>query len=196
MEKIRAYFQQMTAMPEQDWSYFRSRLQRVELPRKACLLRTGATEHYLSFIEAGTVRYYMPGEELDLTFAFAFANQFVSAYDSFLTREPAAYEVETLTPAILWRLSYDDLQDIYRDTGVGNLIGRLAAEDIFMKKARRELSLLKDTAEERYLEFMELFPNVMSRVPLWMVATHLGMTAESLSRVRKELAKKKTLSPG
>ncbi len=188
MEKIRAYFQQMTAMPEQDWSYFRSRLQRVELPRKACLLRTGATEHYLSFIEAGTVRYYMPGEELDLTFAFAFANQFVSAYDSFLTREPAAYEVETLTPAILWRLSYDDLQDIYRDTGVGNLIGRLAAEDIFMKKARRELSLLKDIAEERYLALFSEQPHLLLQVPLKYIASYIGVTPQALSRIRRRIS--------
>ncbi|PSK93301.1 Crp/Fnr family transcriptional regulator [Taibaiella chishuiensis] len=188
MEKIRAYFGQMTAMSEQDWAYFRLKLERVELPRKTLLLRAGQTENYLSFIEDGAVRYYMPGIEQELTFAFTFTNQFVSAYDSFLLRQPSVYHVETLTATTLWRLSYKDLQDVYRETAVGNLVGRLAAEDIFMKKSRRELSLLQETAEERYLALFSEQPHLLLQVPLKYIASYIGVTPQALSRIRRRIS--------
>ena len=151
MEQIRTYFERIFKLTEDDWQTFSSKLTRKEFPKKHLLLKAGQKENYLSFIEKGIIRFYIPKEYV-LTFAFAFDNAFVSAYDSFLTREPSSYNVETLSPAILWRLTFDDLQTIYRETEIGNMIGRKAGEDLFLKKSKRELSLLNDTAEERYLK--------------------------------------------
>ena len=55
---------------------------------------------------------------------------------------------------------------------------------------KRINALLSATAEERYLDFMKLYPNILQRAPQWMIASYLGITPESLSRVRKELARK------
>lgn len=189
MEQIRAYLEQMTPMTDKDWHFFAARLQRRALPKKTLLLQTGAVEHYLSFIEAGAVRYYMPGdEEQDLTFAFSFANSFASGYDSFLLQQASLYQVETLTPVVLWSITYNDLQEVYRHTAVGNLIGRLAAEDLFLKKSVRELSLLKDTAEKRYLDLFSEQPHVLLQVPLKYIAAYIGITPQALSRIRKRIS--------
>lgn len=103
MEQIRQYFETAIKqkLTDKDWQTFSSKLSRQEFPKKHLLLKTGQTENYLSFIETGIIRFYIPEEENDLTFAFAFDNSFVSGYDSFLTRTPSTYKVETLTKTTL-----------------------------------------------------------------------------------------------
>jgi CRP-like cAMP-binding protein len=81
---------------------------------------------------------------------FAFDNAFVSASDSFLLQTPSVYNVGTLTDSILWRLTYKNLEEIYAKTKMGNLIGRHASEELFLRKSKRELSLLNDPAKQRY----------------------------------------------
>ena len=160
MELIREYFEKTTKLSDKDWELFSSKLIRHQFLKKHTLLRIGQIENHLSFVETGIVRFYIPKEENDMTFTFIFANEFVSAYDSFLSQLPSKYNIETLTQTTIWRLSYDDLQIIYKETEIGNTIGRQAAEGLFLKKANRELSLLTQTAEQRYLNLFTDQPHL------------------------------------
>lgn len=188
MEQIRASFSKMVNLREEDWNIFSSKLVRREFPRKTKLLKMGDTEKYLSFVEKGIVRFYIPGEDNDLTFSFAFENAFMSAYDSFLTQTPSVYEVETLSETVMWRLTYSDLQHVYRESHVGNIIGRFAGEDLFLRKARRELSLLSETAEQRYLNLFAERPHLIQYIPLRYIASYIGITPQALSRIRKRIS--------
>ncbi len=188
MEQLRKYFDETFNISEEDWKIFSSKLFRLELPKKEILLNIGQTENYLSFIEEGVVRFYIPRLENDLTTGFLFKGTFLSAYDSFLTQTPSKYRVETITPTILWRLTYCDLQDIYRQTTIGNLIGRKASEELFLKKHQRELSFLHDTAEERYLRLFTERPELIQHIPLKYIASYIGVTPQALSRIRKRIS--------
>ncbi len=174
-------------LTDADWMVFSSKLTREEFSKKETLLKCGQTEDYLSFIEKGMIRFYIPKEENDLTFGFAFDKEFISAYDSFLTRMPSTYHVETLVETTLWRLTYDDLQVIYHETEIGNTIGRYASEKLFLKKSKRELALLNDTAEQRYLKLFTERPNLIRQVPLKYIASYIGITPQALSRIRKRI---------
>lgn len=187
MEQIRRYFEQNFKLTDKDWQIFTSQLLRQEFPKHHPLLKTGQTEKYLSFVEEGIIRFYIPKEEKELTFAIAFDDGFVSAYNSFLTKQPSTYNVETLTPTTLWRISYDGLQTIYRETEIGNSIGRWAAEDQFLKKSERELSLLNDTAEQRYLRLFSEQPKLIEKIPLKYIASYIGITPQALSRIRRRI---------
>jgi CRP-like cAMP-binding protein len=188
MEQIRKYLEKIARQTDEDWEIFSSRLSRQEFPKKTLLLKIGQTEKYLSFIEKGIIRFYLPKEENDLTFSFAFAGGFVSAYDSFLLQQPSTYQVETLSATILWRLSYKDLQDVYKQTEIGNLIGRHASEELFLKKSKRELSLLNDTAEQRYLNLFTEQPRLLKEIPLKYIASYIGITPQALSRIRNRIS--------
>lgn len=187
MKQIRAHFNKITQQSDTDWKIFSSELKRKEFPKKTTLLKMGQKENHLSFIEKGIIRFFIPREFDDLTFGFAFADSFVSAYDSFLTQNPSTYQLETLTETVLWRLTYQDLQKIYNETEVGNEIGRLASEDLYLKKAKRELSLLNDTAEQRYLKLFTEQPHLIKQVPLKYIASYIGITPQALSRIRKRI---------
>jgi len=190
MEQIRQYFEEATQqkLTDKDWEFFSSKLLRQEFPKNHILLKTGQTEEYLSFVEKGIVRFSVPKLENELTLAFVFDGHFASAYDSFLTRTPSAYQADTMTKTTLWRLNYDDLQTIYDKTDIGNKIGRLASEDLFLKKFKREISLLNETAEQRYLNLFTEQPHLIQQISLKYIASYIGVTPQALSRIRKRIS--------
>lgn len=190
MERIRQHFEHtiQQKISDKEWSLFVSKLSRQEFQKNHIFLKIGQIENYLSFVETGTIRYYIPKLENDITFNFVFENSFQSGYDSFLTRKPSTYQIESLTKTTLWRLKYNDLQIIYNETKVGNLIGRQASEDLFLKKSRRELSLLSQTAEQRYLNLITEQPHLIKHIPLKHIASYIGVTPQALSRIRRRIS--------
>ncbi|WDF53485.1 Crp/Fnr family transcriptional regulator [Mucilaginibacter sp. KACC 22063] len=188
LNQIRLYFDSTSNLADMDWELFASKLIPVAYPKKHLLLAAGKTENYLSFIETGMVRFYIPKETSELTFSFGFENSFISGYDSFLTQQPSSYNIETLAPTVLWRLSYHDLQSIYADTAIGNYIGRKASEELFLRKSKRELSLLNDNAETRYLNLFTEQPKLIKQIPLKYIASYIGITPQALSRIRKSIS--------
>lgn len=187
MEQIRANFEKTTPLSDADWLLFCSRLEEVNFKKKALLLTAGQTENYLYFIQKGITRFYIPQEADDLTFGFTFQDNFVSAYDSFLTQTPSTYCVEALTNVAAWRVSYSDMQAIYTQSQTGNAIGRHAGEALFLEKTKREISLLKDTAQQRYLALFKEQPQLLQHIPLKFIASYIGITPQALSRIRKRI---------
>ncbi len=188
MQQIRQYFEKIIALPDSDWQFFASKLTKQEFRKGHKLLVVGQIENYLSFVETGMVRLYVPKGFDELTFSFVFDRSFVSSYDSFLTQTPSTYCVETLAPTTLWRLTHADLQLIYETTKVGNVIGRHAGEDLYLRKAKRELSLLNETAEQRYLNLFSEQPRLIQQIPLKYIASYIGITPQALSRIRKRIS--------
>lgn len=161
-----------------------------EFAKKSIFLGIGQIENYISFIEKGKVRLFIPKEddEKEITFGFSFQGEFISAYDSFLTQTPSLYQLETLSETTLWSISYDDLQEVYKNTLIGNTIGRFISEKLFLLKSKREQSLLIETSEQRYLNLFKDRPNLIKQIPLKYIASYIGVTPQALSRIRKRIS--------
>jgi CRP-like cAMP-binding protein len=189
LEQIKTYIDQIATISKLDWDFFKSKLQRRVIPKKTIFLKINEIENHISFIESGVVRLFLPKEnpEKEITFGFSFKNQFVSAYDSFLTQKPSLYQLQALTETSILSISYTDLQEVYQTTQIGNLIGRLTAERLFLIKSKREQNLLNLTAEERYLNLFKERPELIKIIPLKYISSYIGVTAQALSRIRKRL---------
>ncbi|AZQ59350.1 Crp/Fnr family transcriptional regulator [Maribacter sp. MJ134] len=187
MNEIRKFIDNIAPMNDSDWQFFSSKLQEVHLKKNTPLLKIGEVENHLSFISKGMVRFFVPREVDDLTFGFLFENEFVTGYDSFLTRTPSEYQIETLTDTVLWQISHNDLEEVYKTTSSGNIIGRKMAENMFLIKSKRELSLLSKTAEERYLGLFSDRPKLLQQIPLKYIASYIGVTPQALSRIRRRI---------
>lgn len=189
LQQIKDHLDQIATISESDWSFFTSKLHRRVIPKKAVFLKLNEVENHISFIESGVVRVFIPKDnpEKEITFGFSFENQFISAYDSFLTQEPSAYELQALTKTTMLSITYDDLQAVYKTTQIGNLIGRLTAERLFLLKSSREQNLLNLTAEERYLKLFKERPELLKVIPLKYISSYIGVTAQALSRIRKRI---------
>jgi CRP-like cAMP-binding protein len=188
MEKIKNFIENITPMNDADWQFFSSKFEEVQLKRKTVLLNVGEVENYISFIKSGITRLYIPRGENSLTVSLIFENQFVTDYDSFLTRNPSTCQIETLTDTVVWRISYSDLQEIYEKTESGNLIGRKIAETIYVVKSERERALLSKTPEELYLNLFTTRPKIIKQIPLKHIASFIGITPQALSRIRKRIS--------
>lgn len=185
MNEIKKFIDNISPMNDSEWDFFSSKLQKARFDKNTTILKTGKIEKHLSFISKGIVRFYIPTEVSDVTFGFLFENEFVTAYDSFLTQTPSEYQIETLTETILWQISNKDLQDVYEKTKNGNIIGRKMSEKMFLLKSKRELSLLNKTATERYLDLFIDRPRLLKEIPLKYIASYIGVTPQALSRIRK-----------
>jgi CRP-like cAMP-binding protein len=189
LQQIKEYLDKIADISNADWQFFTSKLQRRTFDKKTIFLKVNTIENYISFIEAGVVRLFIPKEdpEKEITFGFSFKNQFVSAYDSFLTRRPSVYQLQALTKTTLLSISYTDLQDVYQTTQIGNLIGRITAERLFLIKSKREQNLLNLSAEERYIKLFKERPELLKVIPLKYISSYIGVTAQALSRIRKRI---------
>jgi len=186
---VRNYINQISEISDTDWDFFSSRLTRRDITKKTTFLKLGDIENHISFIVSGVVRLYIPKSDpsKEVTFGFSFKSQFISAYDSFLTRKPSLYELQALTNITILSITYSDLQEVYKTTTIGNLIGRLTAERLFLIKSKREQTLLHYTAEERYLNLFKDRPAVIKEIPLKYVSSYIGVTPQALSRIRKRI---------
>ena len=189
MQQIKAYLDQIATISQSDWDFFMSKLQRRIIPKKSVFLKVNEIENHISFIETGVVRLFIPKDnpEKEITFGFSFKDQFISAYDSFLTQTPSAYQLQALTETTILSITYDDLQSVYNTTQIGNLIGRLTAERLFLIKSKREQNLLNLSAEERYIKLFKERPELIKVIPLKYISSYIGVTAQALSRIRKRL---------
>ncbi|MEO9660165.1 Crp/Fnr family transcriptional regulator [Maribacter dokdonensis] len=187
MNEIRDFIDKISKMNNTDWAFFSSKLKKVKYSKNTKILELGKIERHLSFITKGIIRLYIPKEDADITFGFLFENEFVTGYDSLLTETPSAYEIETLTETEMWQINNMDLQEVYAHTSVGNIIGRKMAENMYLIKSKRELSLLSKTAEERYLDLFNERPNLLQHIPLKYIASYIGVTPQALSRIRKRI---------
>jgi len=190
MYKFREHIKTIADVNEKDWLIFSSYLKKRAFLKKSTFLNIGQIENYISFIEEGEVRLFLPkeDEEKEVTFGFSFQGEFISAYDSFLTQSPSLYQLETLSNTTLWSINYNDLQEVYKTTEIGNTIGRSISEKLFLLKSKREQSLLNETPEQLYLNLFKERPNLIKQIPLKYIASYIGVTPQALSRIRKRIS--------
>jgi CRP-like cAMP-binding protein len=110
----------------------------------------------------------------------------VGAFESLLVREPSSVAIECLVPASLYELPYERVCELQERDPFWQRFGRLLAERLYVKKARREAELLLDSASQRYERFLERHREVVDEIPGYQVAAYLGITAEALSRIRRK----------
>ncbi|MEL6252258.1 MAG: Crp/Fnr family transcriptional regulator [Bacteroidota bacterium] len=138
------------------------------------------------YIVQGCARAYYLHEGRDISDWFAFENEFISAIVSFFTDRPSPHYIEIIQDAILIEMSRDtinQLSDKYHD--FERLI-RVVVTHTMLSQRERISSILFHTAEEKYEQMLAIRPDIVQRVPLMHIASYLGMTLETLSRIRKQ----------
>ncbi len=187
MEILKEYFKDVVEFDNELFEAFTQKLKRVVYPKKTVLLEVGEVEDHIWFIESGDVRFVIPTFEEDMTFGFAFQNEFFSAYDSFITRIPSGYQLKTISETVVYKITYSELEELYKQFENGAKIGRQMAEASFIRKKNREMAFLTQSAEERYLDLFSSKPTIIKNMPLKYVASYIGVTPQALSRIRARI---------
>lgn len=187
INKIKSY----VALSFEDETVIRTLFHEKEFKKGQHVLKEGQVCRHVFFIETGLVRYYINTDGVEQTTYFNKENEFVCDNMSFLTQIPSQFNIQALEDSAIWMIGYDDLQRFYKEVTTGERFGRLAIEEVFVSAARQIGSLYSNTAEERYDKFISNFSDIAQRIPQYYIASHVGIKPQSLSRIRKRIARKR-----
>lgn len=157
------------------------------------LIQKRDVEHYLYYIEKGCCRFFTTRERdaEEITFQFAFEGEFVNSLLSFKTGEPSAFTIETLAACEIWAFHKKHLEELIEKIPVIKQLFQEILEELFIAKLQREMQMLKYSPEELYLLLINNSPVIFREVPLKYIATYLGITPQSLCRLRNRIARKR-----
>jgi CRP-like cAMP-binding protein len=158
-------------------------------PGKA-LVELGDVTHQLYFVHSGTIRYMLvlPNSGDDVTKDFSSGPTFAVSYGSAVSKQPARVGIVTVTDCILSVWPFEQLTALYARDPEWQKLGRLLAERLYVRKEDREIAFLTQTAEQRFVAFGQEFPGVASLLPQRHIASYLGITPESLSRLKARIS--------
>lgn len=164
-------------------------MKRLELPKGYILVKPNSTCNHVFFVESGLTRtfYYKRGK--DVTDWFSQENTFAVSIVSFITRIPDRRGIELLEPSLLYSFHHDDLEKLYNKYHAIERLGRKLVGKGMVDVQKRFDDLHFSTASQRYVTLLETNPTIINRAPLGMIASYLGVTQETLSRIRRRLSR-------
>lgn len=174
-------------LPNQDLTPFIGKFQEQKIRKGKLILKPGQECNYIAFIQKGCFRvYYYDIKEKEIITWFSFTEMVITDLLGFYTTGKALFYVEALEDSVLYKITKQDLENLYKEFPVYREFGQKFAEEALTILMQRTLSLHTKSAEERYKELLQI-PDFMQKIPLKYVASYLGITDTSLSRIRKKI---------
>ncbi len=188
--KIKLFLQTMSFITEDDFGLFEPYLQTKRIKSKDFFSENNKICREIGFINSGTFRvfYLLDGKEINTRFCFE--SEFVVDYASFLEEKPSKYYIQALSDTEIITLDLKNLQNTYNKSHNWERFGRVMAESSYQTTIQRVDDFLFLDGKQRYEQLLEKESHILEKVPLYHIASYLGLERESLSRLRKKLASK------
>ncbi len=187
-ESIYRYVNHFISLTNKEKAIFESVFTFRQVPKNFVLIEEGKVANELFFINKGLLRLYYTKDGDDITGFIFREGLFAGSYDSFLRRSPGIQTLETLEDCDLLAITADHMEQLYAEIPKMNILTRKIAEQRFINAQMILSSFILDSPEERYRKFEEQHKDLLLRVPQHMIASFLGITPVSLSRIRKRIA--------
>jgi CRP-like cAMP-binding protein len=190
-EVLVQFIQQVLPMSSSSAGLIASKFESKTFERDEYVLKAGSICGKSYFIESGIFRCYaydFDGNEV--TTAFYTNNDYATDMLSFFTQSPAKEYIQAITECETWFITYRDMQEIFHEIPEFREYGRLNIVNQYSLLKERMLSALQKKAEERYIDLVNSHPEIFQHVPLKYIASYLGITDTSLSRIRKDFSRR------
>jgi CRP-like cAMP-binding protein len=160
--------------------------QHWDCPRDYLLLREQTVSDYIYFVEQGSVRIYYYKQGKDITEWLTLDEHFFLSINSFFQRQPSRLIIQTMEPSLVWGIHYNALMQLADEYhSIEKLLRKMVTGSLILSQQRME-SIQFETAQERYARLLEHSPDIINRVPGIYIASFLGITKETLSRIRSQ----------
>lgn len=138
-------------------------------------------------MQQGALRGFYNLDGKEMTHWFAFENDFFTSFHSFITQQPSVENLQFIEPGIAWSISKEKLNNLFNRYHEIEKLVRIAYEKYYIRLEERFINAQFKTATERYNELLEQSPHILNRVSLGYIASYLGISQETLSRIRSKL---------
>lgn len=191
-DKLHVFLKQFCDLSAQEWMLLKDKIVEKTLYSGEDFIKIGQICNHIAFLEKGITRVYyiIEGKEITSYFNCEIRNQFVCSFSSFLKRETSYEAIQAIQDTQLLLLHFNDLQQLYQQGSNFQKLGRLIAEHNYLLSIDRIRSLQFEQASDRYENFIKIYPQLINQIPHHFIASYLGVTPESLSRIRKKAVKK------
>jgi CRP-like cAMP-binding protein len=152
-------------------------------------LEEGRICKHAGFVTKGLLRYYINDDGEEKTYAFSQENNFVCNYESFLPQSPSSKIIQALENCEILVISHADLQLFFADIREGERFGRLVIEAVFLQLLKDVNSFYTESPELRYERFLKNHADLQQRISQYHIASFVGVKPQSLSRIRKRIAR-------
>jgi CRP-like cAMP-binding protein len=178
-----------TDMTKEEKEIAISKFKQVTFEKNSFLLEEGKTANHYWFIQSGFIRsYVIDTEGNDITTNFFSVGDIVIDWPSFFLRNPTRENIQALSDCVCWQLDFETFQELFHSIRNFREQGRTTLVGSYFALKRHSISMIADQAKDRYLRLVKEKPHVVQNVSLKHIATFLGITDTSLSRIRKEIA--------
>lgn len=187
-QQLRNAVAQWVALSGAQWTSLRAIFRPRRVESREFVALPGAEAHELLFVCQGLLRfYYVDGNGRETNKAFIAENEFAGPLASSALALPLYYGIEALEPTTLLVAPFSAFTALFEQQPVFDRLGRKLAERLLIRKELRTRSLLQQNASDRYRDFVRQHPDLIDRVPQYHIASYLGVTEVSLSRLKRDL---------
>ena len=189
MENYKKHLLSIVHLTEEQWNKIENALVVKKFKKNEFILVPGEYSEDYFFVESGVIRSYTIDENgKEHVLQFGTENWIVSDRNSAFCKQQSKFYIQAIEDSTVVLLN-EKLVDLIVSLNPEYLVAQNKLVQNHVRSLQDRINLLLGaTAKTRYLEFIRLYPNQLSRIPQWMIASYLGITPESLSRVRKEIA--------
>lgn len=185
MDEFIEYLKQISPIGEESSSSFVSRCKTFKYPKGKYLLKSGQVSQHLYFVKSGIGKvFYLKDEGKEIIDWISDEGNLLTSVTSFLTQTPSVHFVKLIEDSELIGISYKDLEDLFSTYHEMERLGRKLTIVALVQLQNRINSMQFETAKKRYENFLVQYPSCINRIPLGDLASFLGMTQVTLSRVR------------
>ncbi len=165
-----------------------SKFEKLILKKKDVLLRKDDTVHHQYYISSGCLRtYFIDSSGKEHTVQFAVKDWWISDFTAYFTTAKALMNIDCIQNACIYKVSRKDMESLYIKIPPLETLLRRKLEMAFSSFQKRIIGNLSQSAKEKYISFIDTYPNIEQSVKNYHIASYLGVTTETLSRIRKEI---------
>ena len=190
VDQLIIHFENHISLNHKEKDYIRKHIHVIKVAKNFSLLSEGDISREFYFVIQGGIRLFYTSDTVEKTAFFYFENTFASSYESFTKQIPAKHNLQTIDDSIIAVISFEAAYHLIELSPKFEFLARIMMEE--------ELTIYQDiiyafvtlTPEERYVHLLKSNNQILNRIPQYQLATYLGVTAETLSRIRKRIVSK------
>jgi CRP-like cAMP-binding protein len=191
VDKFKQFLKNISPITDNEFADTISYFTELNLQKGEFFVKQDRVCRHIAFILKGTLRtYYVNDKAEETTSCFCTENNLTTSYKSFILQKPSNLILQAIEDTQLIVIDYENLQKLYAKSTVWQTIGRAVAEREYIVMEQYASILNNETAKEKYLRLLKEQPNVLQKANIEDIASYLGVTRRTLSRIRQEMSRK------